>query len=192
MATAETLTQVWRMLDVTYPAKPGEYRGPERAAVYAATLGHLPDDVLRAAVVDVIAHHEYPTLPVPGAITKAAAHIQTGMKLRQPALEAWGDVRQMAGGRFGIYKTPQITDFSNPVAGRAILALGWQAFCLSDADEAMSWRARFVELYDQFSQQELETAQTIPLVAGATLRQLETRPEMQALTARLSAPTQKG
>jgi len=174
--------KLWTVLTAAYPA----FKTPAATIeVYARALNDLDFQLAEAAVLDAISKSKF--FPTVAEIRETAARLVTGADSRKPALEAWGDVRT-AVNKFGTHGWEQASEWLDQQTAETIRALGWQTFCQSDVDDEMSWRARFVELYDQFSRREVRQAQMLPAVREVQQQRIEA---IQALTARLSAPNGK-
>lgn len=111
--------------------------------LYEQAILDLDVQVARAATLRLIATSRF--RPTVAELRDAAADVAVGERRR--GADAWGDVVQ-AIRRFGSYRTPV---FDDPITARVVEALGWRNLCLSESPEA-SDRARFIELYEAFSE----------------------------------------
>lgn len=166
MASSLTISKVWRELVAAFP---NNKIGEDTAIVYAATLKDIDDDALQAGALDCLARCKF--FPTIAELREASFSVMSARIAQPSALEAWGEVRAMVE-RHGYYRTPDVTDFSNQAAGETILTLGWQAFCLSETGDEMSWRARFVELYEAKQARDRELGRMLPEVRRAITRRL--------------------
>lgn len=110
--------------------------------LYAEMLADLDDDLLIAAVQDLISKQTF--LPAIAEIRAAVAGLREQASGRLDAYSAWEQVKyQML--RVGSYGDPQFDDLTN----RAVKAVGgWRELCLSE--NGMSDRARFIDAYNTF------------------------------------------
>lgn len=172
--------QLWTVLSAAYPS----FKTPAATIeVYSRALSDLDYPLAEAAVLDAISKSRF--FPTIAEIRETAARLVTGADSRKPALEAWGDVRT-AVNRFGTYGWELASEWLDAQTAETIRSLGWQTFCQSDTDDEMSWRARFVELYDQLSRRDIRQVQMLPAVKEVQQQHLEA---MRNLTAKLSAPS---
>jgi hypothetical protein len=110
----------------------------ETAQVYESMILDLDFELAKAAIGRLIQSSKF--LPSIAEIREAAREAEHGP--RRSGLEAWGDVTR-AIRLVGTYRTPVFTD---PIVGRAVLAMGWREVCLGDNEPAI--RARFIEAYE--------------------------------------------
>lgn len=182
MATPDELKYIWRQLVAAYPANKAD---DGTAAIYAATLSDIEGGLLKAAVLDCISRIKF--FPTVSELREAAATIQSGGANQTLALEAWGEVKRGAE-RYGRTNEPQ---WSDDVIAQSVRALGWVDFCNSEIGEEMSWRARFVEIFDQLRRRQNEQARMLPVVKEHMTRALETRLAMSELTKALTSPVKQ-
>lgn len=177
---ARKFAELWTVLTAAYPT----FKTPAATIeVYSRALADLDYEVAEAAVLDAVSKSKF--FPTIAEIRETAARLMTGADARMPALEAWGKVKD-AVARYGRHGWEGAVAYLDPQTADTIRALGWFAFCDSDVDDEMSWRARFVDLYDQYARRDLRQAQMLPAVREVQQARIET---MRALTAKLTAPT---
>lgn len=108
---------------------------------WALLLADLDASDVKAALLRFLGSSKW--LPSPAELRGIVAESKHGR--RRPGADAWGDVLR-AVSQFGSYRSPT---FADPLVARAVDALGWRELCLSE--NAVSDRARFVELYDRLA-----------------------------------------
>ncbi|HEY1551121.1 MAG TPA: hypothetical protein VGG28_25000 [Kofleriaceae bacterium] len=132
---------------------------------YAAALGDLDVEAVRAAVIRIVRTSKW--LPTVADIRSEVGELAHAAS--RAGLEAWGDiVRAMQ--RYGSHRTPGIDfTFDDPVIAELVSSTLWRELCGSD--NAVADRARFVDAYNQKSQHERKE---IAASVGATreLKQL--------------------
>lgn len=174
--------KLWTVLTSAYPT----FQTPAATIeVYYRALADLPAEIVEAAILDAVSKSKF--FPTIAEIRDAAARLALGTMTQPPALEAWGRVKD-AVALFGRDGWARAEEYLGQPAAMAIYALSWRGFCDSETDEEMSWRARFVELYEQYQRRELDQARMLPAVREMAAAQLETRRAMAELTKRLTAP----
>lgn len=163
MATRETLARCWLMLRQANPiCELTEAEESDMARFYARLLADLPDEVLEAAVLHVIASVKLygRALHQVAEIREAANTLIAAAEGTPKAHEAWGEV-MAAIRRVGAYRVPE---FSNPLIDRCVYAIGgWVYLCTSD-DTLMSDRAQFIKAYEGFLAMDAEERRMLPPV----------------------------
>ncbi len=165
-----TLQQAKRCVAVLLAAFPHARVMEQTSVVYEEALIDLEFEIVDRAVRALILT-ELDFIPSIAKIRARAIEYRDGLK--RAGGEAWGEVRK-AVGRFGRERGDEAIASLDPLAGRVISALGWRDFCNSD-DGDVSWRARFIDLYDKLAASD-EHARKL---AGA----VEAPPERRALRA---------
>lgn len=178
--------QLWTVLTSAYPG----FKTPAATIeVYNRALADLDYTLAEAAVLDAVSKSKF--FPTIAEIREAAARLVVGADASMPALEAWGEIKK-AVAIFGRHGWAGAQKFLDERTAATIRAIGWLSFCDSEVDEEMSWRARFVELYDQYQRREVRQAQMLPAVREIAQKQIEQRAQVaqleSGLTARLTSP----
>jgi hypothetical protein len=122
-------------------------------------------------------------LPAPAEIRTLVAEAKHGR--RRPGADAWEDVRKAV----GPYGRDRVPPFADPLVARAVSALGWRELCLSE--NAVSDRARFVELYDQLARAAAEDA-VVATLPGVSRPALPAAGHATALVAGVAAQLGRG
>ena len=107
-------------------------------------------------------------LPAPSQLRAIVSESKHGR--RRPGADAWGDVGALLS-RFSTYRFPTQNDVADPIVWRCIDALGWRDYCLTTDETVMSYRARFIELYDRLAASDAEdrSVASLPGVARPAL-----------------------
>jgi hypothetical protein len=164
MATSKTIKEVLSMLFLSPLAnKPKNLPGQTdvemmaaTAKIYAMTLADLDDNLLMAAVVQYLASGSK-WFPAPVDLRTTALSLVNRADGTPSAFEAWAEVKRAIRSREPL----------SPMAQRAIDLLGGLAeFGASDIGDESSWRARFIQAYEQLQQRQAEDAMMLPAVAG--------------------------
>jgi hypothetical protein len=145
--------------------------------VYARVLADIPDDLLQAAIVQMLASATF--YPKPAEIRRMAASLRWPEEIT--GLEAWGRLGAYmrdwpAGGRFvgdRHVDPPALPERTQ----RAVAAIGGLSY-LRYSENVMADRARFCEVYDALSRREREHAQMLPEVR-AVVERLQAAPAAQ-------------
>lgn len=167
MASLETFDVVWKRLMQIWPKEPAS---PERIELYQRLTADIPDDVLMAAALQVIATHRF--FPAIAELRDAALALLPRQSGLPTAGEAWAEVCQQIR-RTGSYGQPE---FSTPLIGRAVDSMGgWKMLCMSE--DPMPDRAHFFRVYEALAQRATAQAKMLPevraLADGLRARQLE-------------------
>jgi hypothetical protein len=163
---------MFRLLRDVWP-KDGAAISPVTVEIYSRVLADIPDDLLQAATVQVLAAATF--WPKPAELRKAAIGLRWPDELT--GAEAWGRVHAYilkwpAGGRFvGDHHVdpPALPERIQ----RAVNAVGGLAY-LRTSENAVADRARFCDVYDVLVRRATEHAQMLP--------------EVRAVVERLQAP----
>lgn len=178
MATEQTILNVLDMLHANWPR---ETATRERALLYCRLLADIPDDVLQAACLQVIASARF--FPAIAELREAALAMTPEVDGLPTAGEAWGEVlREIK--RTGTDQWQGPPRFSHPLVDTAMRAMGWRNICLSE--DGMADRAHFMRIYDALRQRESARARTLPEV-----RALTDKLRVAALPARAETETTK-
>jgi hypothetical protein len=175
MATAETVSRVWKMLTRAYPDHANKHlagaEAVETMRLYQRILADIPDNLLEAATVDHIAGSQW--FPKPSELRERCGALRFAKLDRLTPTEAWGVAKQCAiSHRFAS---------GDPIIDKVMTALGWRDFCTSDVDDESSWRARFISGYEQMTEREYKRATEHPAVTEARLS-IAARRELEELT----------
>jgi len=120
---------------------------------YFDMLRDLPYDLAAAAVKEIIATDEYPTLPTIGKIRQAAAEISRGHILS--ASEAWGKVIK-AIHDYGYYQGEEALTALPKQVAEVVRWMGWQEICMTDKIDVV--RGQFLRMYETHQKREQEQA----------------------------------
>jgi hypothetical protein len=148
-----------RLFAVISGAFPHVHVTDDTRDIYVAMLGDLDVKVANEAVRKLLATAKF--MPTIAEIRAKAAELVHGPRLNGG--EAWGAIVE-AIQRVGSYRpAPRFTD---PLVGECVKLMGWKNLCLGENDAAD--RARFIQLYDQLSQQQRTETVSSPGLAQVT------------------------
>lgn len=159
MATEQTILNVVNMLFQSPLAnKPKPLPGQtelvmieKTARLFAITLIDIDDDLLRAAVTHHLATQKW--FPAVADIRTAALSLVHRADGIPSSFEAWEEIKAFRP--------------VSPLAIRAINLLGGiDEFRMSQLSEEPSWRARFIQCYEQLQRRQAEDAMMLPAVTG--------------------------
>ena len=172
MASEPCIGKMFRLLREVWPKEAGTI-SPVTMEVYARVLADIPDDLLQAATVQVLAKATY--WPKPAEIRREAIGLRWPDELT--GAEAWGRVgayirKWPAGGRL-IGDTHVDPPALPERTRRAVNAIGGLAY-LRTSENPVADRARFCDVYDVLTRRATEHAQMLP--------------EVRAVVERLQAP----
>ena len=133
-------------------------------ATFAAWASMLEDIELAPALAALKRHAATNKWP-PSVAEIRAIVAEATVGRRRSGVDAWGDVKA-AISRDGRYRTPR---FADPLAARAVEAIGWVAIC--DSEDEMVERAHFARAYDALAVGAAEdaTVATLPGVSRPAL-----------------------
>jgi len=152
--TKSESAEIVRMLIAAYPHT--KFVDVVRSStVYQAGLADLDREVCHRAVVRLIGTAKF--LPTIAEIREACVTENHG--LRRPAGDAWGDVvaamKRYGAKRYDLdWKGPVFDDL---LVARCVKAFSWVDLCSSE--NTVADRARFIQLYEQYAQNERTAAQ---------------------------------
>lgn len=164
MATEQTIRQVVNLLFQSPLAKKPEPLPGQSVAqvlqanvkVFALALCDLDDRLLMAAVAQYLASGE-PWFPPPSTLRKTALSLVSRADGTPSAFEAWAEVKR------GLHSRNPLS----PLAQRAIDLLGgMREYGMSDIGDEPSWRARFIQAYEQLENRQAEDSMMLPAVTG--------------------------
>ena len=184
MATAETVSKVWKMLTRAYPDHAGKHlagaEAVETMRLYQRILGDVPDTALEAACIDHIASSQW--WPKAAELRERCVSLLLNEKGLLTAPEAWGMVQRrlrvpdhtiIAGVEYVRRPCDELTE-------RAIEAVGGWSY-LRRSEDIVPDRARFLQAYTDIAARERRRAGEHPMVTEARLSLAERR-QMEALS----------
>lgn len=177
MATAETVSRVWKMLTRAYPDHAAKHLAGSEAVetmrLYQRILDDIPDALVEAACVEHIAQSQW--WPKASELRERAGALRFAKLDRLTPIEAWGVAKQCA--------LSHNWNSGDPIIDRVMGSLGWNDFCQSERDDEASWRARFMSGYEQLAEREYQRATEHPIVTDARRILAEgKRNELEALS----------
>lgn len=126
---------------------------PEATAeVYWQILKDLPADAVNAAVINILAKHQYSNLPPVGQIRTEA------LRLSQPqiptAIEAWGEVMRAIAKHGAPGEEEKALALLSPVTRDVVRSIGWRAINYCDNIDVI--RGQFRKAYDEQAERSRE------------------------------------
>jgi len=186
-----TKAEISRMLGVLKAGFPS-YKPPQdpgeinvQVEVYFRVLQDLELELLDAAAMHIIGTATW--FPSPGQIRQVAVELSTNSYGRLSGVEKWGEIKLLVS-KYGADNWTKASAEMDEQTRRAIQAIGWRDYCMSDIDDEQSWRARFVEAYNAIWKRADVASIMLPTVADTAKR---IQSATQNLAAQLSAPTRK-
>jgi hypothetical protein len=156
MADEKDIAGVVAMLGAAYPNfAPTEHT----VEVYFQTLRDLPADLLKMAALHAISEAGRKFAPSVGELRLAAAEIQRRAANIPTSYQAWQELIE-AIRLVGSYRPAP--EFSHPLVGESVRALGWRNLCVSE--NLAADRARFIAAYEQFQQRAEADSMMLPVV----------------------------
>jgi len=154
MAKQKTIAEMFALLRANWPRHPFN---EHTLIVYEKCLSDIDDDLLEAATLDCIARATF--FPPVAEIRRAAFDLLSQREQLPTALEAWGEVKRNTG------RPKRDRVWSHELVRKAIGCVGGVGeFGASPTDQESSWRARFVQAYDELVQRQRTTREMLPQV----------------------------
>lgn len=138
-------------------------------AVYVEDLSDIDSETLNAAARMCRTEPGRAFAPSTGEIRGAVGKLR-GMVTGQPSsYEAWQEFRHIVvtgNYRLGTCAKEDSAQFSHPLVEKAAKTIGIRAYGQSNTDEEMSWRARFIQCYEQLQERAERENLLVPEVRG--------------------------
>jgi len=132
---------------------------------YYAILHDLDADLLKAATIEY-GSKDTPWPPSAGQLRQLAFDLVDRSQGRISAYEAWGKVVRKIG-THGVYRGEPA--FEEPAIAHAIQGVGgWRTICMTPEDSLFSTRARFVEAFKRYRQEEQQQTRMLPQIRELT------------------------
>jgi hypothetical protein len=181
MASEIDIAQIIGILSAAFPNfKPSELT-PE---VYYQTLGDIPTDELKAAVLHCIGESGRAFAPSVGEIRGAVAELRSFAINVPSSFQAWQEVQKQILENGGDFGNPE---WSNPLVEEAVRRMGWRNLRMSEDQTAD--RARFLQCYEQLVERATKEEMLLPDVRGYLESQrapmIEAGSELKRLTSKL-------
>lgn len=176
MATRETISEVLRYLAASYPLmqRDSTETVQARVMVYTDQLADIGDDLLRAAVRQVVSERESEYPPPVGLIRTTALRLASRATNDVDAMTAWGTVHTAASGLGRDASEDQLLAYFKRFAGeqsatvmmRIVKRLHWRDICNCDEAQLNTLRAQFRDAYNIEMNRERERQLMTPTVAN--------------------------
>jgi len=141
MAELKDIAQIIGILSAAFPNfKPTELT----SEVYYQTLGDIPSDELKAAVLHCISESGRAFAPSVGEIRGAVAELRSFAVNVPSSFQAWQEVQKQILENGGEHGHPV---WSSPLVAEAVRRMGWRNLRMSGDQTAD--RARFLQCYEQ-------------------------------------------
>jgi len=152
MASKKTIGEMVALLTAQWPK---DQATELTLKVYQLVLADIPDDVLQAAVMQLLGQATF--RPTAAEVRKAAFDLMRGHEAS--AIEAWGEVKRM------VHRPAAERHWTTPLIPEALRCVGGlSAFAFSLVDDEPSWRARFLEAYNTLRERQRKDALMLPQV----------------------------
>lgn len=159
MATDKEVARILAMVAAAYP---NYTLTKETAQVYARLLADVPVEALQAAAMQHTTQSKW--FPAVAELRDIAFGFMSGANDIPTALEAWAEVKREV-------MHEHVAKFSHPLVKRAVDTLGGlSAYGQSDIDDEASWRARFVQSYEELRGRAMRNVTMLPEVREASER----------------------
>jgi hypothetical protein len=158
MATKQDIIKILGVISAGYPNfSPSE----QTVEVYWQVLSDLPSDELKAACLHCISESGRKFAPTVGELRGAVGELR-GMSSNVPSsFQAWNEFKRVVVS--SSYNNPQ---WSHPLIERTANLIGMREYGRSDVDDEPSWRARFIQCYDQLQSRAERENLLLPEVRG--------------------------
>lgn len=149
MADQSDIAAILAVINIAYP----NFTVTEQTVeVYWQILSDIPADELKAATLHCISESGRKFAPSVGELRGAVGELR-GFSNNVPAsFEAWREFKQGS--------------YSHPLVEKAAQLIGRHEFGMSNIDDEPSWRARFIQAYEQLAQRAEREEMLIPEVRG--------------------------
>ncbi len=158
MAKTNDIRQIINMFVAAFPNfKPSELT-PE---VYMQTLGDIPTEELKAAVLHCLSESGRAFAPSIGEIRGAVSELRSYAANVPSPFQAWQEVLQQMNENGGDFGNPV---WSHPLIERAVRAIGWRNLRMSE--NPIADRARFLQCFEQLQERAARENMLLPEVRG--------------------------
>lgn len=166
MASAIDIAEILAVIAVAYP----NFTVTEKTnEIYWQILSDIPTDELKAATLHCISESGRKFAPSVGELRGAVGELR-GMTSNVPSsYQAWNEFRHIVvtgNYRLGKCAREDEAQFSHPLVEKAAKLIGLRAYGQSDVSDEMSWRARFIQCYEQLQERAERENLLVPEVRG--------------------------
>jgi hypothetical protein len=180
MATKQDIMKILGVISAAYPNfAPTE----QTVEVYWQVLSDIPSDELKAATLHCISESGRKFAPSVGELRGAVGELR-GLSSNVPSsFEAWQEFKR------AVTRSNYSPEWSHPLVKQAANLIGMREYGHSDVDDEPSWRARFIQCYEQLQERAERENLLLPEVRGYIEhnggRLLAPADQMKQLTARM-------
>lgn len=157
MASKLDIAEILGVIAVAYP----NFSVTEQTnQVYWQILSDIPTDELKAATLHCISESGRKFAPSVGELRGAVGQLR-GLSNNVPSsYEAWQEFKR------AVTRSNYSTEWSHPLIGKAADLIGMQQYGRSNVDDEPSWRARFIQCYEQLQERAERENLLLPEVRG--------------------------
>lgn len=157
MASKLDIAEILGVIAVAYP----NFAVTEQTnQVYWQILADIPTAELKAAALHCISESGRKFAPSVGELRGAVGELR-GMSSNLPSsYDAWQEFRR------AVVSSNYSAKWTHPLIGRAADLIGMREYGRSDVDDQPSWRARFIQCYEQLQERAERENLLLPEVRG--------------------------
>jgi hypothetical protein len=157
MASKLDIAEILGVIAVAYP----NFAVTEQTnQVYWQILSDIPTDELKAATLHCISESGRKFAPSVGELRGAVGELR-GLSSNLPSsYEAWQEFKR------AVTRSNYSPEWSHPLVSKASNLIGMREYGHSDVDDEPSWRARFIQCYEQLQERAERENLLLPEVRG--------------------------
>lgn len=157
MASKQDIMKILGVISAAYPNfSPSE----QTVEVYWQVLSDIPSDELKAACLHCVSESGRKFAPSVGELRGAVGELR-GLSSNLPSsYEAWQEFKR------AVTHSNYSPDWSHPLVEKAAHLIGMREYGHSDVDDEPSWRARFIQCYEQLQERAERENLLLPEVRG--------------------------
>lgn len=157
MATKIDIAQILAVISAAYP----NFSMTEQTVeVYWQVLSDIPTDELKTAVLHSISESGRKFAPSVGELRGAVGELRSLVSRVPSSYEAWQEFRRF------VVASNYSPEWSHPLVEKAARLIGMREYGQSDVDDEPSWRARFIQCYEQLRERAERENLLVPEVRG--------------------------
>lgn len=157
MASKLDIAEILGVIAVAYP----NFAVTEQTnQVYWQILSDIPTDELKAATMHCISESGRKFAPSVGELRGAVGELR-GLSSNVPSsYEAWQEFKR------AVTHSNYVPEWSHPLVEKSAKLIGMREYGQSDVDDEPSWRARFIQCYEQLQERAERENLLLPEVRG--------------------------
>lgn len=157
MASEIDIAEIIAVISIAYPNWVVTEKTNE---IYWQILSDIPSDELKAATLHCISESGRKFAPSVGELRGAVGELR-GLTSNLPSsFEAWQEFKT------AVIRSDYTHKFSHAIVEEAARLIGMRAYGQSDVDDEPSWRARFIQCYEQLQARAQRENLLLPEVRG--------------------------